>query len=590
MAQKEEEEKLKERKRKHDVAELMASRSERDKNKIRKMLKVTKSANRSVLDDAVDKNDTAITLNGPEQPDEDDYGYTSQAASSIYQNLMDKYKTMPEEKKFCDPKRRSNNGDLMSTKDRVRAAIEQEKEDAKLGRKRMTSSTTSHSSSEHRGSTSHSSSHHSRKNLYDPKAEREEEERRRRDEDEQRRKMKPKRPPPPVIDFQNLLKLAEAKQFEPIEVEVPQKPKEPERLLTSKEKKELEMKKAQMEQRIRRLNGLNEKPSSESQKDNNNRKIGFTANGRIPKLGSSTSTKPSSSSNHSTLDVRKGNAPTQSSSYKGEAPRMKPASKPNVPSHSATTSKSVSSHQIQKSSKISPVRSASSYQSIDKRPVDNGKSSRDRDNMKLMNGSSAHKSSKPNASKERSIDPKLMKSREFPPKDIKPREFPPKDIKPREFPPKDLKTREFPPRDVKTREFPPKDIKAREFPPRDLKSREFPPRDMQRSSMQPKKRPMAAPKRRIIDDDESEYDSEMDDFIDDDPQENDYSKYIKEIFGYDKSKYRYDDDDVDNMESNFAQQQREEFISKKIGLMEDLEDMRMEEEEKKRKKAKRRRL
>lgn len=37
------------------------------------------------------------------------------------------------------------------------------------------------------------------------------------------------------------------------------------------------------------------------------------------------------------------------------------------------------------------------------------------------------------------------------------------------------------------------------------------------------------------------------------------------------------------MESNFAQQMREESISKKIGLMEDLEDMKQEELAKKRK-------
>lgn len=43
------------------------------------------------------------------------------------------------------------------------------------------------------------------------------------------------------------------------------------------------------------------------------------------------------------------------------------------------------------------------------------------------------------------------------------------------------------------------------------------------------------------------------------------------------------------METNFAQQQREEFVSKKMGMMEDLEDMRLEAEEKARK-AKRRRL
>jgi protein SPT2 len=44
------------------------------------------------------------------------------------------------------------------------------------------------------------------------------------------------------------------------------------------------------------------------------------------------------------------------------------------------------------------------------------------------------------------------------------------------------------------------------------------------------------------------------------------------------------------MESNFAQVMREEFISKKLGLQEDLEDMRMEEMERKMKAKKRRRL
>lgn len=70
---------------------------------------------------------------------------------------------------------------------------------------------------------------------------------------------------------------------------------------------------------------------------------------------------------------------------------------------------------------------------------------------------------------------------------------------------------------------------------------------------------------RVIDDDDSEYDSEMDDFIDDDEPEEDYSRYIKDIFGYDKNRYASLDDDIDNMESSFAQQMREEVISTKIG-------------------------
>lgn len=35
---------------------------------------------------------------------------------------------------------------------------------------------------------------------------------------------------------------------------------------------------------------------------------------------------------------------------------------------------------------------------------------------------------------------------------------------------------------------------------------------------------------------EDDYDSEMDDFIDDGDENMDYSRHIKEIFGYDKSK------------------------------------------------------
>lgn len=58
----------------------------------------------------------------------------------------------------------------------------------------------------------------------------------------------------------------------------------------------------------------------------------------------------------------------------------------------------------------------------------------------------------------------------------------------------------------------------------------------------------------------------MDDFIDDGPEEGqNYSKYISEIFGYDKKRYRDEDFDDREMESTFAQQMREEYISKKIG-------------------------
>lgn len=99
--QKQKEEELeKKRLEQEKLNDLLAMRDTKAKNKIKKMLKVTKSANKSVLEDAVDNDNTAYTLQGPEQPDEDDYGYVSQEASQLYKKLMDKYKATPEESRF----------------------------------------------------------------------------------------------------------------------------------------------------------------------------------------------------------------------------------------------------------------------------------------------------------------------------------------------------------------------------------------------------------------------------------------------------------------------------------------------------------
>lgn len=68
--------------------------------KIQKTLKTIKSANKSVLEDAVDRDNTAFTLTGPEQPDQDDYGYESQEAAAIYAKMMQKYSKIPDEPKF----------------------------------------------------------------------------------------------------------------------------------------------------------------------------------------------------------------------------------------------------------------------------------------------------------------------------------------------------------------------------------------------------------------------------------------------------------------------------------------------------------
>lgn len=480
LAQREADERRKEQEAKRKYNDLMSQRTERDKNKIRKMLKVTKSANRSVLEDAVDNTNTAVTLQGPEQPDEDDYGYVSLEASSMYKNLMDKYKTIPEEKKFSDASGpHGSRTDLSSTKDRVRAAIMREREDERAGRKRSTPSSTAGSTP----SSTHSSEHRhrSRKNLYDPQTEKEEQERIRRREEEEKRKARLKKAPPPMLNFQTLLKLAEQKQHEPLEIEVQTKTrtKEPERLLTSKEKRELEEKRAYLAEKERRKH----MPPGASSKQGDGRGASETGktvnkmapNGRIPKLNA-TEVKPSV--NRTTPSTQKPSSANNS----------------NVPKPSLTKAKSET-----KSTMRPPSSSA----------IPNKSNSSGNSNILRSTLTKTSSASQPNASRKAQPPP--------PPKDVKTREFPPKDV---QRPAKDLKARPaMPSRDVKTREFPPRD-EVRQFPPRDVgRTREFPPRDLQRNGNGLKRKPMPPPKRRIIDDeDESEYDSEMDDFIDDDPQ------------------------------------------------------------------------
>ncbi|XP_073434364.1 protein SPT2 homolog isoform X2 [Dendrobates tinctorius] len=95
----------------------------------------------------------------------------------------------------------------------------------------------------------------------------------------------------------------------------------------------------------------------------------------------------------------------------------------------------------------------------------------------------------------------------------------------------------------------------------------------------------SAYKRRIDDEEEEEYDSEMEDFIDDGGESQDeISKHIREIFGYDRTRYKEESDyALRYMESNFREQQKEEARSLRLGIQEDLEELRREEEEEKRK-------
>lgn len=112
-----------------------------------------------------------------------------------------------------------------------------------------------------------------------------------------------------------------------------------------------------------------------------------------------------------------------------------------------------------------------------------------------------------------------------------------------------------------------------------------------RSSQGPQRLPFPGGYKRhqdYEDEEDEEYDSEMEDFIEDEgePQE-DISKHIREIFGYDRKKYKDESDyALRYMESSWKEQQKEEAKSLRLGMQEDLEEMRREEEEMKRRKAK----
>merc|ERR1712049_18056 len=95
---------------------------------------------------------------------------------------------------------------------------------------------------------------------------------------------------------------------------------------------------------------------------------------------------------------------------------------------------------------------------------------------------------------------------------------------------------------------------------------------------------------RIESDDEDEYDSEMDDFIDDSDTKMDVSAEIAKMFGYNRHKYRDEDFDDRDMENNrFSDIMKEEARSARIGRMEDLEDIRREEENRRKKKMRKQR-
>ncbi|XP_014473484.1 PREDICTED: protein SPT2 homolog [Dinoponera quadriceps] len=508
LARKEEEEKQKALEEKKKKENLLALRDRKAQSRINKHLKVCKSANKSVLADAIDNDNTAITIAGPSQPDEDDYGYVSQEAAAFYNQLMDKYSKLPPEKPIFSNTEKKTINDIASTKDRLKQAFKQQELGGSDGHRRRKKVTAL--------------------DVREPEADEKTEVNKIKEEDE-KPKLKKKSLPPP-LHFAELLKLAEKKQHEPVYVEV--KPKvEESRPMTKRQQQEYIKEKERKEQReknpetVKKLSVVNT-PSKPTKTQSNNI---LKASEKPP--------NPVSDKNilRTTLTIPK-----------------KINNKSNGKHNSEKTDLDKSKNDILEERKKLEA---------ERRQLEDMRRVIEEEKKKLAQKQEDVKSQVKFSNK---VSSKLK---------VADKQIPYKGVKPRQLPPADLKLHSSLAND-----------KPKQLPPPDIKSMKH---------KQIVKKLSASNKRRICDDDEDEYDSDMNDFIDDGPEEDneDYSRYISEIFGYDKNKYKQVDDEDDTaMESNFAQQLKEEYVSTKIGIMEDLEDMRIEALEKKRKEEERRAL
>uniref|UniRef100_A0A3Q2T553 Protein SPT2 homolog n=1 Tax=Fundulus heteroclitus TaxID=8078 RepID=A0A3Q2T553_FUNHE len=120
----------------------------------------------------------------------------------------------------------------------------------------------------------------------------------------------------------------------------------------------------------------------------------------------------------------------------------------------------------------------------------------------------------------------------------------------------------------------------------------MPPRPMMNRPPGPMLPPITSAYKRKFEEEEEEYDPEMDDFIDDEGEEQEeISRHIKEIFGYDRTRYKDESDyALKFMESSWKDLQKEEARSLRMAVQEDLEEEKREEEELNRKKAKRKKI
>lgn len=445
--------------------------------RVKAMLGRTKAANKSVLDEASNSLNTGKTSAAVDQPDEDDYGYVSQEASELYKKLLNKYGTKTEEDPSYKYKTKTKN-ELMNAKDRVKGALNKIEEEASAPvRKRRT----------------HNPQNKSKRLDDNVVAEMKfvKPQTFKKVDKNSSGKSRPKAAASaPALSFEEILKLAAAKQHEPLNTEKKAEPvlkscTDRERLMTKKEREEYQQKRE--EERKRQLR----------------------KEGKLPPLNAA---KPNAPAQPTTS---KDKSQPKSINGKGVAkPDIKPAVKSAVPN--------------------GPVRSSGSLDAAASRKAIGNNRPAPAPPSKMGPGTNR---AGPPPTKSRAVEAPASRPHPF--------------ERPRGGIPN--KGKALAPGGGSRPGHP--------YRPEGPNDHHF--------------------KRRLESDDEEE-DSELDDFIDDGPEEgNDYSKYIKEIFNYDRTSFRnrIESDEEECMESSYAQQMNEEKISTKIGILEDLEEERLQREE-----------
>ncbi|XP_050533041.1 protein SPT2 homolog [Daktulosphaira vitifoliae] len=676
LAKKEEEEKQKKLEERRKKEELLSLRSQDRKSfkRVQSMLNRTKSANKAVIEDAKDDVNTSVTMAGHQQPDEDDYGYVSKDAMDIYNNIINKYVNTPADSRSC--KVTSNkSSDISGTKDRVKAALLKEEEDQLLPHKRKRKS----KDNDNGDDICSDSEPQQKKNKSDSISD--------------QHKKRPSQPPP--MNFQELLKIAEKKQHEPIIIEKKVK-EETTPMMTKKEKeKYLEEKKLEA-MRIARRQGKPILPSLDKSKDlKSTEKLKFPSSKIDPhaeeKLKKSSSVWAKDLKINKELNNNKNKyLPQKVSESEVRSNGKHEKYVPRQPNHSYIISNGKHEKYVPSQPNHSEIKSNGTHQKyvpqsvpekyipkekkryssederyspkpkvimlLDEKYVPRSKNNsldkyspslkynstsdkyvpKPKSNNKYSENSKSDKCSKPHSitfsdkhlpkstklnekyvpsSKNTSVEryspkPKSVSSHEkyvpqmqnsrssnkylsstksqstekyYPEpsscsnKSIKsnPEKYIPSTIDKSKKTAYEAKPKHLPPKDKVPKQFPPRDMISKQFPPKDMIPKRFPPDDVQRRNN--RSMPIRS-KQLVIESDSDEYDSELDDFIDDGPEdEADYSRVISEIFKYDKNKYRgMDDDDDECMESDFRTLQKEEYRSTRAGLLEDLADIRRE--------------